>query len=109
METVDTIDVTVHLPEKETVISRLIERTSHDATPVAAAIGPLTRDFLAWVAIRPRSYVETMEAWRSSCPRFTVWEDAIGDDLVRVENGGPTMADAEVVLTPRGHAMLDES
>ena len=38
--------------------------------------------FLTWVADRPRSYAETMEAWRSTCPRLSVWEDAILDGLV---------------------------
>ena len=31
--------------------------------------------FLAWVAERPRNYAQTMEAWRSSCPRLSVWEE----------------------------------
>jgi hypothetical protein len=58
--------------------------------------------FLAWVADRPRTYPETMEAWRSTCPRLSVWEDAIIDDLVRVESG-----DARAVtLTARGRALL---
>ena len=43
-----------------------------------------------------------MEAWRSSCPRLSVWEDAIVDGLVRVENGNGRA----VVLTPRGREIL---
>ena len=42
--------------------------------------------FLAWVADRPRTYAQTMEAWRSTCPRLSVWEDAIIEGLVRIEN-----------------------
>ena len=38
---------------------------------------PLIVDFLAWLADGPRPYGEVMEAWRTSCPRLTVWEDAI--------------------------------
>lgn len=75
--------------------------------PSPILVSPLTRDFLAWVARRPRTYAEAMEAWRTSCPRFTVWEDALGDDLVRVERGGTTLSEARVVLTPRGQAALD--
>ena len=30
-------------------------------------------EFLDWVAFRPRTYADAMEAWRSSCPRLTVW------------------------------------
>ena len=61
--------------------------------------------FLAWVADRPRTYPETMEAWHSTCPRLSVWEDAIIDGLVRLDNNG-TRA---VRLTPRGRAVLQES
>lgn len=37
---------------------------------------PLVLDFLEWIAARPRPYSEVMDAWRTSCPRLTVWEDA---------------------------------
>jgi hypothetical protein len=77
-------------------------------TSVAAPIRPLTRDFLQWLARQPRSYAETMEAWRSSCPRLTIWEDAIADGLIREESRtGGRMADIQVVLTPRGRTALD--
>lgn len=39
--------------------------------------------FLQWVADRPRTHADVMDAWRSSCPRFPVWEDARADGLVR--------------------------
>jgi hypothetical protein len=58
--------------------------------------------FLAWVADRPRTYAETMDAWRSSCPRLSVWEDAIIAGLVRIDNGNGRA----VVLTPQGHKVL---
>ena len=74
----------------------------------ASAIDSLTRDSLVWVAREPRSYAETMDAWRTSCPRFTVWEDAIGDGLVRLDGGnGTRLRETRVVLTPRGRALLD--
>lgn len=60
--------------------------------------------FLAWVADRPRTYPETMDAWRSTCPRLSVWEDALIDGLVRVDNGGSRA----VGLTPRGRALLEK-
>lgn len=72
-----------------------------------AAVGLPVVQFLAWVAARPRRYAETMEAWRSSCPRLSVWEDALGDGLVRVEGGGAGgMGEARVVLTVRGRGVL---
>jgi hypothetical protein len=74
---------------------------------VAPAIGSLTRDMLTWLAQQPRTYAETMEAWRSSCPRLTIWEDALADDLVRVEDRGKDRPEPRVVLTARGRATLD--
>jgi hypothetical protein len=61
--------------------------------------------FLAWVADRPRTYEQAMDAWRSTCPRLSVWEDAIIDGLVRIEND-PSRA---VGLTPRGLAALEKA
>ena len=58
--------------------------------------------FLSWVADRPRSYAETMDAWRTSCPRLSVWEDAVIADLVRLEGEGGRA----VKLTERGTALL---
>jgi hypothetical protein len=47
-----------------------------------------TLELLAWISERPRSYVETMEAWTSHCPQLTVWEDALADGLVVVGPDG---------------------
>jgi len=46
-------------------------------------IRPLILDFLEWVAAEPRPYAEAMDAWRTSRPRLTVWEDSVDRDLVR--------------------------
>ena len=63
--------------------------------------------FLAWVAARRRSHVETMEAWRTSCPRLSVWEDALAEDLVRVERADVALRGAAAVaLTEKGAAVL---
>jgi hypothetical protein len=62
--------------------------------------------FLAWVSSRPRSYAEAMDAWRSSCPRLTVWEDALIDGLIQIEGSG-SWKESAVTLTPRGRAILD--
>jgi hypothetical protein len=61
--------------------------------------------FLAWVADRPRTYRQTMEAWRTSCPRLSVWEDAVIDSLVRIGND----ADRAVRLTARGRVVLERA
>lgn len=63
--------------------------------------------FLAWVAVRPRTYAETMEAWRTSCPRISVWEDAVGEGFVEVDGAGAgAQGDAGVMLTPVGREHL---
>jgi hypothetical protein len=62
-------------------------------------------ELLAWVAARPRTYDETMEAWRTSCPRNPVWEDATTDGLIEVLPG-VGMGSAAVRLTPSGRAVL---
>ena len=36
----------------------------------------LVLDLLQWVEHRPRPYAEVMDAWRTSCPRLPVWEEA---------------------------------
>ena len=66
----------------------------------------LLLQFLQWVSSRRRNYAEAMDAWRSSCPRLTVWEDALLAGLIEIESGTP-LRQAEVMLTPQGRAVLD--
>jgi len=73
-------------------------------TAEKAAAAALTLQFLGFVA-EGRTYGETMEAWRSTCPRMPIWEDAVRDGLVRIENGG-AMKSSRIVLTARGKARL---
>src|SRR4051812_7607329 len=40
-------------------------------------LDPLILDLLEWLAREPRCYADVIDAWRTSCPRLTVWEDAI--------------------------------
>ncbi len=63
---------------------------------------PLVRDLVQWVAAEPRPYAEVLEAWRTSCPRLTVWEEAVDRGLVErrlLEGRG-----AYVIATPAGVA-----
>ena len=71
---------------------------------MSEAMHHLTLQFLAWLAERPRSYAETMEAWRTSCPRLSVWEDATIAGLVRLAPGTGKRATVEV--TEQGRALL---
>jgi len=68
-------------------------------------VDPATHDLLAWVAGRHRTYGETLEVWRSSCPRLTVWEDALIAGLVEVVREGSR---SEVRLTAAGRAALGD-
>ena len=38
---------------------------------------PLVLDLVEWIAREPRLYSEVIETWRTSCPRLTIWEDAV--------------------------------
>src|SRR5262245_118003 len=77
-------------------------RADRGVTPMSL----LMIEFLTWVSSRPRTYAEAMEAWRSNCPRHTVWEDALADGLIQVDGAGP-LQQAEVTLTSRGKAVLE--
>jgi hypothetical protein len=52
---------------------------------LADKLDPLVLDLIEWVAKKPRPYSEAIEAWRTSCPRLTVWEDAIDRGFVGCE------------------------
>jgi hypothetical protein len=80
-----------------------IESPSLEPIPPSA----LMIELLQWLAVRQRTYGETMEAWRTSCPRMPVWEDAIDGGLIRVVFAhGIGMNESAVQLTPLGRAVL---
>ena len=76
------------------------------AAPFAAPVA-LVLELLAWVAARPRTYGETMEAWRTSCPRMPVWEDAVTNGLVSVVPAPGGTREHAVRLTIAGRNFLD--
>ena len=64
----------------------------------------LILDLLEWLANGDRTYEQVMDAWRTSCPRFPVWEDANDRGFIKsVHLDGCTV----VRLTPSGRAHLD--
>jgi hypothetical protein len=69
-----------------------------------ATLDPLILDLVAFVAGTPRPYDEVMDAWRTSCPRLTVWEDAIERGLV-IRARGPDRA-LVVSATESGRDLL---
>jgi len=66
----------------------------------------LTLQLLTWIADRPRSYGETMDAWHTTCPRMPVWEDAVSAGLITIDGAG-TMRQRAVCLTERGRVLLN--
>lgn len=63
-------------------------------------------EFLSWLSSRRRTYSEAMNAWQSTCPRHTIWEDAIIDGYIAI-NRQEMLEDPEVGLTPTGRALLN--
>jgi hypothetical protein len=68
-------------------------------------IEALILDLLQWLANSERTYEEVMEAWRTSCPRLTVWEDANDRGLIASEQ-----VNGCTVIRPSssGLALLDQ-
>jgi hypothetical protein len=73
---------------------------------MSESVSLLMLEFLRWVSARDRTYAEAMEAWRSTCPRHTVWEDALISGFIVVEKEG-ALKESPVTLSPRGRAILD--
>jgi hypothetical protein len=59
-----------------------------------------TVELLTWVMARERTYDDVVEAWKSNCPRYAVWDDAVTAGLVTAGHDG-------VTLTEQGRATLD--
>lgn len=69
-------------------------------------IEALVLDLLEWIGAQSRPYAEVIEAWRTSCPRLPVWEEATERGFVeRQHQPGES---AFVALTPLGSAFLRE-
>ena len=70
---------------------------------MADTLEPLIADLLEWVGTG-RPYTEVMDAWRTSCPRLPVWEEANlrGWLECRRDNAGVE----QVLLTERGTDQL---
>jgi hypothetical protein len=60
---------------------------------------PLILDLLEWLEGEPKPYDDVMQVWRTSCPRLTIWEDAVDAGLVSVQR-------RRVFLTDTGWGFL---
>ncbi|HET9904767.1 MAG TPA: hypothetical protein VFQ27_13815 [Xanthobacteraceae bacterium] len=74
---------------------------------MSETLEPLVLDLVEWIARSPRRHREVMEAWRTSCPRLTVWEEAVERGYVArrwIPGSG-----AMVMLTARGEKFLTDN
>ena len=73
-------------------------------TTMADPVEPLVLDLLEWIGREPRPYAEVIEAWRTSCPRLPVWEEANLRGFV--ERSQRADGEAQVQVSPAGSAFL---
>jgi len=59
----------------------------------------LVLDLLEWISPTSKPYEDVMNAWRSSCPRLTIWEDSLDAGYLTVRN-------RRVYVTPDGLEFL---
>jgi D-3-phosphoglycerate dehydrogenase len=50
---------------------------------VSDTVEALILDLLEWIGAGARPYSEVMDAWRTSCPRLPVWEEATERGFIR--------------------------
>jgi len=81
-----------------------LENETWEKSMTDTVVEALILDLLEWLTTGERDYEEVMNAWRTSCPRLTVWEDANDRRLVAKEN-----VKGRVVIraTSSGLALLD--
>src|ERR1700686_4888040 len=71
---------------------------------MAEPTDPLVLDLVEWIAREPRLYSEVIETWRTSCPRLTIWEDAVDRGLVARQPAAG--AGGRVTITRGGEKLL---
>jgi len=74
---------------------------------MADSTDPLVLDLVEWIAREPRLYSEVIETWRTSCPRLTIWEDAVDRGFVTRETIAG--AGARVAVTEDGARFLRDN
>ncbi len=68
---------------------------------------PLVLDMLEWIGAEVRPYDVVLAAWRTSCPRLTIWEDSVDAGLISVDFDRETRR--IVCLTPAGRQLLRQA
>jgi hypothetical protein len=72
---------------------------------MSESVDALILDLLEWIGPRPRPYAEVMEAWRTSCPKLPVWEEANSRGFVSRDH--EPGREAIVSVTASGREFLD--
>ena len=80
-------------------------RPGRDTWSVSETVDNLILDLLEWIGPGDRPYAETIEAWRTSCPRLPVWEDAIDLGFIERHREPPGVALVSVTAAGRRHLM----
>ncbi len=78
---------------------------TRDNKSIMDTVDVLILDLLEWVAMSERTYAEVMDAWRTSCPRLPVWENATQRGLITREHANGR---ALVRITSAGVALLEQ-
>jgi hypothetical protein len=66
----------------------------------------LVLDLVEWIGREPRLYSDVIETWRTSCPRLTIWEDAV--DRGYVTRQSAVGQGVRVAITASGAKFLRE-
>ena len=72
---------------------------------MTSTIDNLVLDLLEWVDMKERSYQDALDAWRTSCPKLPVWEEAIDRGLLKRDFANGRWL---VRVTSSGAALLHE-
>jgi len=67
-------------------------------------VDALVLDLLEWIGPSPRPYAEVIDAWRTSCPRLPVWEEANVRGYIAQDR--PEGGQAMISVTASGLAAL---
>jgi hypothetical protein len=64
----------------------------------------LTLQLLEWISSSERTYAEVLDAWHSTCPRLSIWEDACIAGLIEYDSSS-----RYVSISAKGRALLQAS
>ena len=68
-------------------------------------VDALVIDLLEWIGPRARPYAEVIDAWRTSCPRLPVWEEANARGYINREHLAGI--GALISVSPKGLSLLN--